>query len=70
MSDYREYYDVFLSKEEAIDILQELSKWVRVYNTICHPRKMEAVMDMAIKALKEKEHDDNPPMEYFESGGR
>ncbi len=57
MSDYREDYDVFLSKEEAIEILQELSEWVRVYNPICHPRKMGAVMDMAIKALKEQEHD-------------
>ena len=60
MSVYREDYDVYLSKDEAIDILQELSKWVRVYNPICHPRKMGAVMDMAIKALKGQAADVEP----------
>ena len=59
-----------MSDSEIIQMLSEIRDYLTAGNPIWDTDRVRETMNEAIKAVREREHDDNPPMEYFESGGR
>lgn len=59
-----------MSDSEIIQMLSEIRDYLTAGNPVWDTSVVREAMTVAIEAVREREHDDNPPMEYFESGGR
>lgn len=59
-----------MSNTEIIKMLSEIRDYLTAGNPIWDTDRVREAISEAIEAVREREHDDNPPMEYFESGGR
>lgn len=59
-----------MSDSEIIQLLSEIRDYLTAGNPVWDTDRVREAISDAIEAVREREHDDNPPMEYFESGGR